>query len=516
MTIPIRDCQIDVYRNERTDIGDANPAFTIDQNDIAGFDIQARVDDQLDEATLTLHNHHSRYSIENYIETSDRLDVEIALGEPTRLDTDAWGVGVWGEGTWGSTAPEEGDAPTVRWTGRVLDLDRSRDQPGLATLNLAATDWVGAILADRTVTNAYIDEDIGAIIRDICRRKASEIDSSGVPDFGISTDVKYTSADCWDAVNQLAARADGLVSQDGLILRVDPIEDLGFALTLEPGDVFLPWTTTVDDTVKNIVRVDSGTARKVEREQTEVDPDSFERVAAGDEDTGSEPQRILYRLRARKAAVHSIELWTRRVSDEDSVEVRLQSDEGGAPVDIEDPDSDIASTRWEADNLTADGWTSFFFADHTLADRDPWLIIESDGETGHDIGHSAAGTLAYISYYPHPLNFEVVERDSVDRYGAREIQIERDNLETLVATRDAAQAELARRAWPSKTIEFAARSERAHALVPGEVIAADVPSEDAVGEYIVTERSSAFDGAEVTLDTAITAEWRRGILAPRN
>lgn len=214
----------------------------------------------------------------------------------------------------------------------------------------------------------------------------------------------------------------------------------------------------------------------------------------------------------------SVELWVDRVESEagDELRVRLQSDEGGAPIAPNDGDSDISSTTWEYDNLPSGDWKDFFFDEHTLADRDPWLIIEAGGETGHDIGFSAADELAYRSYYPHPLTFEVQDNDSVRRYGPREQMIERGTLKTLAATRDVANSELARRAWPEKTVEFDVASETGHYIAPDDVTTLDVPGSRVNGEYIVTEVQHTWDSGSVVLDTSVSATWRKGVLAPQD
>lgn len=392
----------------------------------------------------------------------------------------------------------------IDWMGRIQPTSNTRQSARPGILNADAVDFVGDILANRRITNSYIEEDAGAIIRDICRRKASEMDATSVPDLGVTTDQFFKSKDCWEAIIGLAALADCLIRQDGRKLLIDPITALPEQFALTTDDYILPWDTKTDDDVKNNIRVDSGTNRKEEDAQ-EVQ-DDWTRV--------TETSRMTYRLRARKSQIHSVELRTRKVSDED-LHVRLQADEGGAPIAINDGDSDIAETQRKEDNITGEGWTTFFLPDHTLPDRDPWLIVETSGSEGHDIGVNTSGTPTYRSFYPHPLNFESSDTDSIREYGLRELRITRENLDTLSAARDAVRAELARRAWPSKTVSFEAASARAHSLQPGDIIHVDNPSVDATGDFIVVETGRTYDSATIELETKITAEWRKGILAPR-
>lgn len=395
----------------------------------------------------------------------------------------------------------------IAWTGRIQPTDRSRDGPQRpsGSVSASATDYVGAILSNRRITGSWVGEDVGAVIRDIVDRATTEIDASNVPDVGVTTDEFFQARDCWDAVVTLAAKGDVLLTQQGRALHVEPVGGLPFAFDVTDDDHTLPWTTNTDDDIHNVVRVDSGVSRR--QEQAQEIQDSWDRV--------TETNRLTHRLRARKSDIHSVDLYVSAVSDE-GLRLRLQADEGGAPVAIGDEDSDIISHQWGGDNIPAEGWQTWFFADHVLPDRDPWLIVETDGSEGHDIGVNVDGVPTFRSYYSHPLTYEVAAADSVETFGSREISIERDNLETVTAVRDAARAELARRAWPTKTIEFAADSPRAHLLEPGDVIGVDKPDENAVGDFIVTEVSRDFDASRIKIHTDVTATWRKGVLAPLN
>lgn len=397
-----------------------------------------------------------------------------------------------------------GNLRYVDWTGRVQPTNEKIEDVQHGQISVDATDWPGGVLGERKVTAAWVDEDVGAIIRDIVRRTASEVDASGVPDLGVTTDQFMQSRDAWDAVVGLAAKGDVLVTQTGNRLEVTPIPSLDSEFVLDPRDYLLPFDTQTEDRIKNVVRVDSGVSRQLETDHGDVS--GVERV--------TDTTRLTHRLRARKSEIHSVELYVERDPDsEDPLKIRLQADEAGAPVAVDDQNSDIVSASWEAENLPAEGWKTFFFPDHTLPDRDPWAIVEAGGEVGHDVGVHDPGDFAYRSYYPHPLNFEVTDTESIDEYGVREIAVEKDNLETISATRDAAYAELARRAWPQKTISFDALSPRVHTLEVGDVFTIENPDLATPGEYIVMELSRTFDASTVTLTTTVTATWRKGVLA---
>lgn len=469
----IDDAQLEVW-HQNTPPTDT-PERTLRES-VDSTSIDSRAQDVLDDASIS-------------IQTANVGSDVLRIGDRVRYTADF--------------SDDSGNAHQIQWTGRIQPTNSQHDSSSAGWLPAEATDFCGAILASRTITGAYVNDDIGAIIRDIVENKASEVDGSGVSDLGITTDEFFDSTDAWDAIVALAARGDALIRQDGTQLLVDPIDSLPFAFDLTTDDYVLPWETKTADDIKNVVRVDAGTNRK--EEETQLTQTAYERV--------TESSRITHRLRARKSEIHSVDIWTRQVSDNEDLILRLQADEGGSPVDINDEDSDIESAQWSGSDVSNEDYTSVFFPDHTLPDRDPWLIIEADGSEGHDIGiDDSTGEPTFRSYYPHPLTYEATDTDSIEEYGSREISVDRDNLETITAAQDAVDQELARRAWPKKTITFEADSPRAHTLGPGDRIGVDRPKDNAVGEFIVLETSHTIES--VYLRTDITASWRKGILAP--
>lgn len=488
----VSSASLSVYHQDTAASDD--PDVVIDGRDLASVEFDARVDEWLDEASITAHH--------PGLTTTGDLGYDLRVGD--RIEFAASLIG--GSSAYGETYGEGyGGGGDISWTGRVQPTETSRSQQGRGNASIAASagDYVGDILANRKISKTWINADVGAVIRDVIELKASELDASNVPDLGVSTDVFFNGRDCWDAVISLASRADCIVYGNGVELHVDPIGGLTPAFTLDRTDYVLPWKTHTTDDVKNVVRVDSGVARQ--QEDGQETQDSWQRVTSS--------SRLTHQLRARKASIHSVELYVDGVADNEQLRVRLQADEGGSPVAIGDEDSDIDSAEWSGDELPDGGWQSLFFGNHTLADRDPWLIIETDGDTGHDVGVDANGVPTYRSFYPHPVNFEVSSPESIEQYGEREIRVEKQNLATLTAARDAANAELARRAYPTKTIEFEAASYRTHTLEPGDVITVDEPDQAVSGDYIVTEVSQAYDSGTIQLETNITATWRQGVLA---
>lgn len=493
--VTIRTAELEVWHQnvDRDNYGNPEdpPDAVVPAGNVESVTTESRADEVIDEAQIDL-----RHPVDADLRLGDRVRFTATLSDSTGQ---AYSEGMYTFGGYGGRPIE------VDWIGRIEPTRATRNSVATGSLATDASGWVGGVLKDRTITASYTDEDIGAIIRDIIDRKAPEVSAEYVPDLGETTDVFFQSRDCWDAIVGLAARGDVLITVRGHELHIDELDTLNSLFTLEPRDYELPWKTDVDDDVNNVVRVDSGVSRQLE--------DADETVDGWTQVTDS--NRLTQRLRARKSEIHSLELRVRKDSGDD-LRVRLQADEGGAPVAINDDDSDIQSERRDSSSLPGEGWQTFFLSDHTLPDRDPWLIVEAGGPDGHEVALADTTTEAptYRSYYPHPINFEVSSNESINQYGVREVRIERDNLETQTAARDAARSELARRAFPTKTIQFNAASPRAHSLKPGDVVTVDRPEENATGEYIVIERSQSFDADTVSLETEITATWRKGILAP--
>lgn len=496
----IHDAELSVWYQsvDRPDFGDPDdpPDAVIPAEKFDQVGIEARADEILDEASLTVD--HPGYD----------GDYDLSLGDRVRYDATVagegetyYGEGIYGEGLYGGAERD------IQWTGRIRPTNRGRDQIGSEKLDADGTDFVGGILAERNITGTWIDTDVGEIIRDICEQKASEVDASGIPDLGVTTDQFFQSRNAWDAITTLAAKGDVILYEERNQLLADPITELTPQFELQPSDHGLPFDVQTDDDCKNVIRVDSGVTRQLETSQETVD--SWTRV--------TDTNRITHRVPARKSQIHSVDLYVSDADNSDDIRVRVQADDGGgAPVDPGNEDSDIVAETVKSDNLPGEGWATIFLPDHTLPPRgDPWLLIEATGSDGHDVGVDANGVPTFRSHYPHPLNFEASDSESIAKYGARDDQVEKKNLETLVATRDAAKAELARRAYPGKTVTFPARSARCHALEPGDMITIPRPEDNADGEFIVAERSQTFDAERASVETVLTLTWRKGIFAPQ-
>lgn len=523
--IPVTDAQLEVYRAANRS---ATPDFTIgidaDDSDLQAFDLQHRLGDVLAECSMEIQNNDGRYtdvgrgrafgeglfSSGAFGGIGDTVgDRAIRIGDRIQFTVSLGNIDDYGD-EYGPGSDYGGRPVPIPWTGVVEPVENERKSIAIGTLSLDATDFAGGILSYRTITDHYRAQDAGAIIRDICERKAPEVDISQIGDLGITTDKSYSAKDCWEAVKELAALADAVPRHEGRRLRIDPVDALPFAFEIQPRDLFLPIKTKqTPDQLHNVVRVESGRTQF-----TEIERDTFSSWTRV-----TDTSRETFQARARKRRLARIDVYVRTDgTSDDAIRVRLQADEGGTPVNISDEDSDIIRpASKDDDELPDDGtedWVSFHLEEHTLPDRDPWVIVEADGADGHEIGLQSDGAMMVRTAYGAPRNFEVRNGQSITRFRPRQKQIERDNLDTLSATRDAASMELRRRSWPRQTISFEARSHRAHALKPGDLIDIWRGQDGAYGRYVVVERAlSIGDQSKTQLRTEITAMRRDGLLA---
>lgn len=520
--IPLTSAELHIFHPGNRTVDDPDRTISATTGDIKSFEVSHRLGEVLAEASVSLHNHDGTYTATGRGRAFGEGDFgsgpfggtleesregAIRIGDRVRIDFELGASGVYGD-EYGST--EYGSAPVPpSWTGVVEPIETTRKTAGTADLSFDATDFAGGILSYRTITDHYDNRDVGYIVRDICSRKAPEIDTDPINDFGVTTDISYSAKNCWEAVKELAALADAVPRHSGRELHIDAVGNLPFAFEVGARDILLPLKSKqTPDQLHNIVRVEAGRAQFLEVDRNTFD--SWTRV--------TDSSRETIQVRARKARIERVEVYVQTDGTaENGIKVRLQADEGGAPVAPSDPDSDIMrGVSKDVEELPdTEGWVAFQLEDHILPDRGPWILIEGEGATGHDIGLQSDGDPMLKTTYSAPRNYEVNNNESIRKYRARQKQIERDNLTTLGATRDAAEMELRRRSWPRETISFGARSRRAHALKPGDLIDIWRSRDGAYGRYVVVERDISVDVSSnpVNLKTELTAMSRDGLLA---
>jgi len=178
----------------------------------------------------------------------------------------------------------------------------------------------------------------------------------------------------------------------------------------------------------------------------------------------------------------------------DSIRIRIQSNEGGAPAAITDPDSDIVKKVVNIADLQDAGLTTFTLPDHKLPDPDPWLIIEADGVDGQLLGLNSGSEPVIKSYFQYHLSSVQQDRESAEKYRVRSSNYYRDNLRTSSEVNQLIQAKLGRNAEPDKELTLPARSKRAHQLRTGQAVTIQFDKLGVAADYILTQKDTVYGG----------------------
>lgn len=369
--------------------------------------------------------------------------------------------------------------------------------PRKVECRITATDFVYFILNSRLVYNDFEQVQISgtssSILETILSNNADEIDRSKISEVSATTDIFANGRELLEMVLALADRGNAVLGNDGKAITFTPIGALASSRLIFEDEIGPYKFTLKDIDLANQVRVDGGRDVAIGDQQT--NQSSFTTV--------TESSRITHQLSMRKSEVDRIDLYTKLTGSGENVIVRLQKDDGGAPVDVTDEQSDIATKNLDNVFITDDGLTTFLMPDHTLPEPNPWMIIETDGSTGMDIGVNGSGVPRYDAYFPYPLFTIAQSESSIDKYRKREMRVKDDTLDTKSATEDEAQSTLRRRSEVDKEIIAPARSTKAHNLTPGDVVDFQL---DLVGitdeDYIVQKVEDIYDG--VSMDTTLT------------
>jgi hypothetical protein len=510
MTRPIRPGGVEL-RVFKPDNDTTTPDFVVggpdgDPGEIVGATVTRSLGPFKDQSKFAVENRGGRYRTgAETITSGDRVEFYVDLGG----EAGAWGAGVWGRGTWGDHTD---GVFARRLTGVVRNPKVSLDGAGASTLSFTAEDFVGFVLAARTVERGFEERQAagasGSIINWIVRDKCPEIDRSRIGTIDDRLTMRFNAENVLKAVRKIVKRGDVALRSDGRALVVEPRSGLSdpanLAFELAPDDWGTgDWEANDDDTA-NHVRVDGGTSEaSLDKQETQ-----------SDYRTVTKSSRITHQLAVPKSEVSSLEVWTdpTRTGSGDGIVVRLQKDDGGAPLDPATPELDLARKTLASDFLEVAGYTTFGLAGNNVLDDQPWLLIEgddSDDGSGQDVGIDAlTGEPTYRAYYPYPVSSRLRDPDSIAEFRRREAQMTDNSLESLQAVGEAAEGELRERSALEKTFEFDAQSTRAHALAPGDAVDIDIPTAGAAGRYALTRRKDTYaDGqlaTEVTLQDAET------------
>lgn len=431
-----------------------------------------------DQASFTLDNHDGQYR---------RGDRQITSGD---------------EVVWSVRFEDDPDTWHERFRGVVLEPTATELASGGSILSFTCEDFVGAVLSWRYLEAGYQDRRIAgseaAILEHTLARKCPEIARNQITADDSTTTYRANATQMLTVVKELAALTDGIVWSDARSLVLESLTGVSASWALTGSD-YEGLAFEIDDSeLANAIRIDGGSSQAsldTQEDQTEWT-------------TVTEAARIEQQLHVPKSEVSMIEVWTdpTRIGSGDGVVVRLQKDDGGAPIDPSDTSLDLARRTYANEFLEHDGFTAFDMPDNDVVNDDPWLLIEGDGEgdsSGQAIGTNTVGTPAYRAYYPFPISGRKEDGDAIAEYRRREKQLTDSSITSLQALGQQLSVQLDRENTRTETLTFAAVSDRAHALTPGDAIAVDNARVGAMGEYVVTKREDTV--AETVLTTTIEA-----------
>lgn len=474
--------------NDSTSTADAD--WEIPAAHLRTASITERVRDLKDTAKLVIDAYNAQH-----VGTVDHGD-RVALNLASTTETSGYGEGGYGVGPYGTYTSRV-------WTGLVRPYDVSGDGRMNYQVNVTGEDFVFGVLGMREVTNAFEDTQIvgggdaidgGAIMDTLLANNAPEIDRSSLPNWSDTTDITATNQSMFKVMAELANRADGFLYQRGTQLLLKRPQNQSEKFVVSPSDYGTFDLKSNDDELFNRVRVVGGTDYELDTQQTVQDGYT----------TVTQNTRLTYQFDTRKSEIDRIRLWTRNTGSGETLSVRLQADDNGAPVAPGDTKSDIARRRLAHHFISNDNYTEFIFPNHNLPpSQNPWLVVNTDGDVGQDIGiDTATGDPTYKSYYPYPVNVRVDAPDSQDEYRRRDTHLQDDAISTFDAARDAGVSYRDRRKTPRETLKLDAQSERMHDVLPGDVLYFDISHVGVDERYVCTERDMTFHDS--VLETDVT------------
>lgn len=471
--LSIYDARIEV---DRSDTGPGID-FEIPGDLIEQVTYKRRLNRRKDEGTIVLNNDNGQFSTGGHTVTlGDRMDMYVSHGE----SIEEWGDHEWGTGGWGGER--------YVWSAYVRDPTYIRHHANSSSLSIDCSDYVFEVLSNRQVFNAFEERKIAgspsAILETVMREEAPDLNVDA-DDIQATTSIMASGTNLLEFVVKLARRADSVLwgSKNNLFFR--KLDNISKNFDVNPEyDIGVPEHSLDGSSVKNVIRVAGGVDTAIDDEQ--LNQSGYVTV--------TESNRATFQVATRKSQLAEVELWTRKTGTKESINIRVQKDGGGAPVAPGDTSSDIDNQQLSHHFIADDGFTTFILNEHTLPEPNPWIIVETDGPDGQDIGVDANNTPAYKAHYPFPVSVRTRNDESIQDYSRREAYWQQDNLTSIDAARDLAREGIDTYSDPTKEATAPAASRRAHELTPGDIVGFDLPRERLVGDYMVTETDETYDG----------------------
>lgn len=139
---------------------------------------------------------------------------------------------------------------------------------------------------------------------------------------------------------------------------------------------------------------------------------------------------------------------------------RLQQDNGAgtAPIAESDSTQDIASVLLPHAFAAAGGFATFLFPRHQLdaVEREYWLIMETDGAVGEDVGTDGSGNLVYKVFAKTRIAATATDATSITAFGVRKHVVDDPSINTTTWAQSIADGFVAKWKDPFKTLKFTA------------------------------------------------------------
>lgn len=492
MTLHFNNAELYGFRNGNESLYVSDSDYHIPGGDIEDISITERANVYKDSAKILLNNNGGKYS--GVVGHGDRI--QLSVGEVGA--NEGYGEGGYGVGPYGSSK-------TIDWVGMVRPFNIEGQGADIYDMQITAEDYPASVMGSRRVYATFEGRQIvgtDGIVNELINEHAPELDTTELPDLAPTTTIFIHGQTLLKVVAELARRANCVLHTFLKSVEFTVASEITPEFTITPDDYSTFNYKSNDDQLYNSVRVEGGTGISIEEQAQQTTVDGYERV--------TDSSRILYQVDTRKSELDRVELWTRRQDTGDGVTVRLQRDDGGAPINVGSTTSDIAKKTLSQEFLSTDDFTTFIFPSHTLPEPRPWLIIESDGSTGQDIGiNTSSGDPGVIPYYPYDIIVQVQDPDSVELYRLREEKITDDTLGTFDAARDTGNSALESNKDPVETLSARAEvnetlsppdDKRMHNVRPGDVIRVSRPTLDVDDDFVVTEVVDNYHGSTIERD----------------
>lgn len=456
-------------------------------DDLITTDLSVRAGNYKGQGKIDINNNAGEYS--QTIQPGDRIEFQTtAQGVDSGYGTGGYGVGPYGGGT------------TREWTGMVQPFEIQGQGVDNYDLSVNAEQFASSVMDIRTVHGTFEDQQIvgsNGIINEILAEECPELSTDRLPSKSASTSIYLRGKTVLDAVASLAVRANMLLCCDGVYVDLVEPSSISPQFTATRGDDVGSFKTKVNpDNMVNELRVEGGTGHDIESESSQSTVDGYQTITSSN--------RITYQIQTRKSELERIEIYTRTTGSGEDYIARLQKDENGAPIAPGDSKSDIVKKKLDPTFVDNDGWTGFILPQHTLPEPFPWLIIESGGSQGQEVGiNTATGNPGVIPHFPYQVILNRVSQTSIDKYRRREDKVSDDSIGTFEAARDLASEVLAKRDQPEIQVQVPVYTDRMHSLSIGDVISFNHSEARAVGDFAVTEVRDMYETGQVNRDMTL-------------